>query len=102
MIEKIGFKRAKEIIDSETNIIILDVRSEEEYITGHAEDAVLFPLDEISDIAADDVIPSLDTTILVYCRTGRRSAEAARLLDDYGYENIYDMGGLVGWPYGLV
>lgn len=102
MIKKVSFKEAKEIMDSEKDYILLDVRAEEEYITGHAVDAVLFPLDEITDVEADDVIPSLDTTILVYCRTGRRSAEAARLLDDFGYETIYDIGGLVGWPYGLV
>lgn len=101
MIKKVNFKEAKDIMDTEKDYILLDVRSEEEYITGHAVDAVLFPLGEITDIAADDIIPSSDTTVLVYCRSGRRSAEAARLLDDFGYDKIYDMGGLVGWPYGL-
>lgn len=101
MIEKVSFQKAKEIMDTETDYILLDVRSEEEYITGHAVDATLFPLDDIDDVAADDIIPSLDTTILIYCRSGRRSAEAARMLEEYGYENIYDIGSLIGWPYGL-
>lgn len=101
MIAKVSFEEAKRIIDTVPEHILLDVRSEEEYITGHAVDAVLFPLDDIDDVAADDIIPSPDTTVLIYCRSGRRSAEAARLLEDYGYEKIYDIGGLIGWPYGL-
>ena len=39
--------------------------------------------------------------VLVYCRTGRRSREAAQKLEELGYTEVYDMGGLVGWPYGL-
>ena len=46
-------------------------------------------------------IPSKDTPVLVYCRSGRRSFQAAQLLEEYGYEHIYDIGGLVGWPYGM-
>lgn len=101
MITKVSFEEAKRILDSTPDALLLDVRSEEEYITGHAVDAILFPLDEISDIAADDIIPSFDAPLLIYCRSGRRSAEAARLLEDYGYETIYDIGSLIGWPYGL-
>ena len=74
---------------------------EPEYLTGHAVDALLLPVDEITAETAAELIPSLQTPVLVYCRSGRRSRRAARLLDALGYENLYDMGGLVGWPYGL-
>ena len=50
---------------------------------------------------AAEVIPDLTTPVLVYCRSGRRSFQAAQLLEEYGYEHIYDIGGLVGWPYGM-
>lgn len=102
MIKKVSFAEAKELLDTLPEKVLLDVREEPEFITGHAVDAVLLPVDELTDETAMDVIPSLDTPVLVYCRSGYRSNVAAHKLDEYGYETVYDMGGLVGWPYGLV
>jgi rhodanese-related sulfurtransferase len=98
---KVSFETAKEMMDARPDHRILDVRSEEEYITGHADGAVLLPLDTISEESARAVIPAKDTLLLVYCRSGRRSAQAARLLTQLGYTQVYDMGSLVGWPYGM-
>lgn len=98
---KVNFEEAKEIMDSRPQWILLDVREEEEFITGHAEDALLLPVDEIDESSAADVIPSKDTVVLVYCRSGRRSADAAKKLESYGYGEIYDIGSLIGWPYGM-
>ena len=100
--ERVSFEKAKEIIDSDPGCVLLDVREEAEYITGHAEDAVLLPVDEIDADTAAAAIPSFDSTVLVYCRTGRRSERAGKALEELGYTNIYDIGGLIGWPYGLV
>ena len=80
---------------------MLDVREEEEFINGHAMDAVLLPVDELTDETAMDAIPDLDTPVLVYCRSGYRSNVAAHKLAEYGYSRIYDIGSLIGWPYGL-
>ena len=102
MITKISFAEAKELLDSAPACVLLDVREEEEYITGHAVDAVLLPVDELTDERALDAIPSLDTPVLVYCRSGYRSNVAAHKLAEYGYERIFDIGSLIGWPYGLV
>jgi rhodanese-related sulfurtransferase len=101
MIRRIGFEEAKALLDSEPEAVLLDVREEAEYITGHAADAVLLPVDELTDETALDVIPSLETPVLVYCRSGYRSNVAAHRLEEYGYERIYDLGSLIGWPYGL-
>ena len=79
----------------------MDVREEAEYITGHARDAELLPVDELDAESAGLLIESKETPVLVYCRTGRRSREAAQKLEELGYTEVYDMGGLVGWPYGL-
>jgi rhodanese-related sulfurtransferase len=98
---KISFEQAKRLMDTQPNHLILDVRSEEEYITGHADGAILFPLDTINAQRAAAVIPSLDTFLLVYCRSGRRSQQAVQLLTELGYSNAYDIGSLVGWPYGM-
>ena len=101
MIKKISFAQAKKLLDSEPGCVLLDVREEEEYITGHAADAVLLPVDELTDETAMDAIPSLDTPVLCYCRSGYRSNAAAHKLDAWGYTRVYDLGSLIGWPYGL-
>ena len=101
MIKRISFAEAKALLDAEPACVMLDVREEEEYITGHAADAVLLPVDELTDETAMDAIPDTDTPVLVYCRSGYRSNVAAHKLDEYGYTRVYDLGSLIGWPYGL-
>lgn len=98
---KLSFSQAHELLEANPHCIIIDVREEEEYITGHAAGAILFPLDSINDISAMERIPSLDTPLLIYCRSGRRSQLAAYKLLELGYTEVYDMGSLVGWPYGM-
>lgn len=101
MIQKLNFEEAHEMLLQHPESVLIDVREEPEYLTGHAADALLLPVDEITEETAAELIPTLTTPVLVYCRTGRRSARAAMLLSELGYEKIWDMGGLVGWPYGL-
>lgn len=98
---RVSFEEAKRLLDTEPSCRIFDVREEEEYVTGHAQNAVLYPLDTITAESAAEQIPSLDTPVLVYCRSGRRSREAAEKLAAFGYGRVYDVGSLVGWPYGL-
>lgn len=97
----INFEEAWNIINSDPNSIVLDVREDFEYATGHAANAVLFPIDDINEKSAAEVLPDKNTAILIYCRTGSRSREAAEYLSSVGYTNIYDIGSLVDWPYGL-
>jgi len=81
--------------------ILLDVRTEEEYRDQRIDGSVLIPVDEIS-IRAEAELPDKDATILVYCRSGRRSASAAEELAALGYTNVYDFGGIQSWPYETV
>jgi len=101
MVRKINFKEAGRILAEEKNAVLLDVREEDEYITGHAVDALLLPVDEITPQRAETLLPDREAPILVYCRSGRRSRRAAALLDSFGYTRLYDLGSLIGWPYGL-
>ena len=101
MVRKIDFQEAVRLLKEEKNAVLLDVREEDEYITGHAVDALLLPVDEITPQRAADLLPDREAPILVYCRSGRRSRRAAKLLDSFGYTQIYDLGSLIGWPYGL-
>ena len=98
--KNVSFKEAKKIIDTQ-NCIILDVRSDEEFYTGHAEGAVNFDVDTINAETVAEQIPDKSTPILVYCKTGERAKLAAEALSELGYKHIYNIGSLVEWPYGL-
>lgn len=101
MISHIDFENAHRLMSEKTGSVILDVREEEEYITGHAVGAALFPVDTIDEKTAAELIPSKNAPLFIYCRSGRRSKIAAEKLSRLGYTEIYDIGSLSGWPYGL-
>lgn len=91
-------EEAKKIMDTEEGYIILDVREQEEYDQGHIPGAILLPLGTIAD-QAHTVLPDKDQLLLVYCRSGRRSKQAAEILVEQGYTNIKEFGGILDWPY---
>ncbi len=99
--EQITADEAKSIMDSEDSYIILDVRTQEEYDAGHIEGAILIPDYEIAT-EAESVLTDKDELILVYCRSGRRSVDAANELAALGYTNVKEFGGIKKWPYGTV
>lgn len=98
MYKDIDFEKAQEYITNE-EVIVLDVRTEEEYITGHIANSILIPFNELENRL--DELPCKSKKILVYCRSGRRSRIACEILINSGYTSVYNVGGLVGWPYGL-
>ena len=91
-------EEAKVMMDKNDGHIIVDVRRQDEYDTGHIPGAVLIPNESIADKQPEE-LPDLDQIILVYCRSGRRSKEAAQKLADMGYTNVYEFGGIIDWPY---
>ena len=96
--EQITQEEAKEMMDTQ-EVIILDVREQDEYDSGHIPGAVLLPVGSIDEDTAAEVIPETDSTVLVYCRSGNRSKTASSTLADLGYTNIYEFGGINTWPY---
>ena len=96
--QQITQEEAKAMMDSQ-EVIILDVREQDEYDSGHIPGAVLLPVGSIDDTTAAQVIPEKDSTVLVYCRSGNRSKTASAALADLGYTNIYEFGGINTWPY---
>lgn len=94
-------EEAKAIMDSQEDYILLDVREQKEYEAGHIEGAVLIPYGSIGELA-ENALPDRDRTILVYCRSGRRSAIAAEELAKLGYTDVRDFGGIIDWPYDVV
>lgn len=92
---------AKARMDSGDALVILDVRTQEEYDAGHIAGAILLPNERIGTEAPPE-LPDRNAEILVYCRSGNRSAQAAKKLADMGYTAVYDFGGVQSWPYGTV
>ena len=94
-------EEAKKIMDTESEYVILDVRTEEEFAQGHIPGAMLIPDYAIRE-EAESSLPDKDALILVYCRSGRRSKNAAQTLAELGYTNIREFGGIMSWPYETV
>ena len=99
--EQITPDEAKALMDSEEGYIILDVRTPEEFAERHIEGAILIPDYEIGE-KAESILTDKDQLILVYCRSGRRSKNAANELATLGYTNIKEFGGINDWKYGTV
>ena len=96
--EQITAETAKMLMDTETNYIIIDARTEEEYAAGHIPGAILMPEYEVAD-RAESELPDKNQLILVYCRSGRRSKIAADTLAYLGYTNVKEFGGIIDWTY---
>lgn len=98
---EISQDEAKKMMDAQPEAIILDVREPDEFDEGHIPGAKLLPLGSVAADTAAEVIPEPDSTVLVYCRSGRRSKIAAQKLADAGYTNIYEFGGIITWPFDI-
>jgi len=97
---KISSEEAKEMM-SASGVVILDVRTQEEYDAGHIEGSILIPDFEIAG-REEEFFPDKSATILIYCRSGRRSENVARALVEKGHTAVYDFGGILDWPYDVI
>ena len=87
---------AAQMLQEETGFVLLDVRTQEEYASGHIPGAICIPNETIGteEIAQ---LPDRKQLILVYCRSGNRSKQAAEKLVQLGYTNIVEFGGINAW-----
>ena len=97
---KLSAEEAYEMMVSQ-EVVVVDVRTREEYDGGHIENAVLVPNERIGS-EMPEALPDKEATLLIYCRSGRRSKDAAQKLLALGYQSVYDFGGVIDWPYELV
>ncbi len=96
--QQISQTEAYEIMQKQSGYIVLDVRTLDEYKEGHIKNAKLLPLQNIpQDI--DKVLKDKDQLILVYCRSGNRSKQAASKLVEAGFKNVKEFGGIIDWKY---
>ncbi len=99
--EQIDQETAKQMMKKDDGHVVVDVRRQDEYDEGHIPGAVLIPNESIGS-GQPEALPDLEQIILIYCRSGRRSKEAAQKLAAMGYTNIYEFGGILSWDGELV
>ena len=97
--EQITMEEAAEMMENEEGYIILDVRRADEYASGHIPGAVNLANEVIGedDAAVEAVLQDKEQKILVYCRSGNRSKQAAQKLADMGYTQVVEFGGIQDW-----
>ena len=98
--QRITQEEAARMMEEEDSYIILDVRTREEFESGHIPGAVCLPNEDIDLDRPEDlteVLPDRGQIILVYCRSGNRSRQASQKLADSGYTSVYEFGGINDW-----
>jgi phage shock protein E len=97
-VKKIKPVQVYDMLKAKGDFLLVDVRTPSEYAEVHIPGSILLPLDQI-DRKAQSVLTDKDRNIVVYCRSGARSNQAAHLLVSMGYKQINDMGGIMSWPF---
>lgn len=98
---QIDQETAKRMMEADDGHIVVDVRRQDEYDAGHIPGAILIPNESIGS-DAPEALPDYGQIILIYCRSGNRSKQAAQKLADMGYTNIYEFGGIMTWTGDIV
>ena len=93
---QISQDEAKQMMTQDPAPLIVDVRRPDEFNSGHIPNAINVPNEDIGT-SQPEALPELDRVLLVYCRSGRRSKEAAQKLAAMGYTNVYEFGGINEW-----
>ncbi len=99
--QQIDQEEAKKMMAKDDGHIIVDVRRQDEYDAGHIPGAILVPNESIA-CDSPEALPDYDQIILIYCRSGNRSKQAAEKLAAMGYKNIYEFGGINTWTGEIV
>ncbi len=98
--KKISQKEAKEQLDKDDSIIVIDVRDDYEFANGHIKNAINIPMSKLVD-EIEGKVPDKKCKIFVNCLSGGRSKASCSLLSAKGYENVFDIGGINSWEYGI-
>lgn len=98
--KNISGMQAKDLFELSSDVILLDVRSLDEFTEGHIEGSTLIPVSELENRLSE--LPDKHAIIIVFCRSGMRSGNAYSILTENGYTNVYDMQKVTNWPEPLV
>lgn len=97
-VNKLSMQEAKANLEADKNILLIDIRSKAEYDEGHIAGSIHIPLPEL-EMRIEEEATDLDRPIYFYCRSGVRTLTAGAILEHLGYTNLYDIGGIINWPY---
>lgn len=98
-VKNVTISEAIELMKNDPNIIILDVRTHQEYKSAHIKGAINIPYDQIKK-RMNEITKYRDNSIIVYCKSGSRSTAAVVILSSYGFNKIYHMyQGMTAWPH---
>lgn len=100
-VNRIDPSEAKKRLDTEKGIVLLDVRTREEFIENHIPGSTLIPLNALVGEASKK-LPDKQATIFIYCRSGSRSKVAVKMLIKQEYTNVFNLGGIIRWHYKTV
>jgi rhodanese-related sulfurtransferase len=93
--EEVTVAEAQVLLDENAALVVVDVRTPDEYASGHIEGAILIPVNELAD-RLDDLSP--EDELLIYCRTGNRSTTAMNILAANGFTQLFHMHeGITAW-----
>lgn len=95
-IKYVSMDEIEEIMEQKEGYIILDVRTHDEYNEGHIPNAICIPNETIDESVIDE-LPDKTQLILIYCRSGNRSKQATKKLENLGYTNLIEFGGIIDW-----
>ena len=101
VIKYVSMDEIVQIMNENSNYIILDVRSMQEYNEGHIPNAICIPNETIGEDIINK-LPNKEQLILIYCRSGNRSKQAAQKLKNLGYTNLIEFGGIIDWAGDIV
>jgi phage shock protein E len=92
---------AQKQMNENKDVILLDVRTQEEFNEYHIKDAMLMDIRFIEN-QMQHAFPDTSLTYILYCRSGVRSHHACMILKNMGYNHVFDLGGIIDWPYGVI
>ncbi len=95
--ESVAMEEGLKMMEGDKDFVLIDARRPDEYAGGHIPGALLLTNETMTEEKAEKIIPSKDTKIYVYCRSGRRSKLASQKLSEYGYTSIVEIGGIIDY-----
>lgn len=96
-VSSITAEEVKRALENKADVIVIDVRTREEYSEGHINGSILLPVDTVHKKIVS-IIPDKNKIVYVHCRSGTRSKRAVKIMEKMGYTNIFNMqGGFLAW-----
>lgn len=92
----LSMKEAQVELEKDKSIVLIDVRTEDEYRQGHINGSVNIPLDRLPGVF-EKKVPDKNSRIFVYCLSGARSAQGCGWMEQKGYKNVTNIGGISSW-----